>query len=42
VTSGVPATPRANRAHARTDDELRVATWAAFATTTAADAAGWP
>jgi transposase len=29
------------RAKARTDDELRAATWRAFATITAADAAGW-
>ena len=29
------------RAEARTDDELRAATWAAFATVTAPDAAGW-
>jgi transposase len=29
------------RARARTDDELRDATWAAFATVTARDAAGW-
>jgi transposase len=29
------------RAQARTDDDLRAATWAAFATITASDAAGW-
>ena len=29
------------RAQARTDDDLRAATWAAFATITKADAAGW-
>jgi transposase len=29
------------RAEARTDDDLRAATWAAFATITTADAAGW-
>jgi transposase len=29
------------RAKARTDDDLRAATWAAFATVTATDAAGW-
>jgi transposase len=29
------------RAEARTDDDLRAATWAAFATITSADAAGW-
>lgn len=29
------------RAQARTDDNLRAATWAAFATITPADAAGW-
>jgi transposase len=29
------------RAHARTDDALRAATWAAFATITTADIAGW-
>ena len=29
------------RAQARTDDDLRAATWAAFATITQADAAGW-
>ena len=29
------------RAQARTDDDLRAATWAAFATITPADAAGW-
>jgi transposase len=29
------------RAQARTDDALRAATWAAFATVTPADAAGW-
>ena len=29
------------RAQARTDDDLRTATWAAFATITTADAAGW-
>jgi transposase len=29
------------RARARTDDALRAATWAAFATITATDAAGW-
>jgi transposase len=29
------------RASARTDDDLRAATWAAFATITADDAAGW-
>jgi transposase len=29
------------RAEARTDDALRAATWAAFATITTADAAGW-
>jgi len=29
------------RAQARTDDELRAATWAAFATITPTDAAGW-
>ena len=29
------------RAEARTDDDLRAATWAAFATITKADAAGW-
>ena len=29
------------RAQARTDDALRAATWAAFATITTADAAGW-
>ena len=29
------------RAQARTDDDLRAATWAAFATVTADDAAGW-
>ena len=29
------------RAKARTDDDLRDATWAAFATITASDAAGW-
>jgi transposase len=29
------------RAQARTDDALRAATWAAFATITAADAIGW-
>jgi transposase len=29
------------RAEARTDDDLRDATWAAFATITTADAAGW-
>jgi transposase len=29
------------RARARTDDELRAATWAAFATITPTDAAGW-
>jgi transposase len=29
------------RAAARTDDDLRKATWAAFATITPADAAGW-
>ena len=29
------------RAEARTDDDLRAATWAAFATVTKADAAGW-
>lgn len=29
------------RAKARTDDTLRAATWAAFATVSAADAAGW-
>ena len=29
------------RAEARTDDDLRTATWAAFATITPADAAGW-
>ena len=29
------------RAQARTDDTLRVATWAAYATITTADAAGW-
>ena len=29
------------RAKARTDDTLRAATWAAFATVTSADAAGW-
>jgi hypothetical protein len=28
-------------AEARTDDALRTATWAAFATLTAADLAGW-
>ena len=29
------------RAQARTDDDLRAATWAAFATITTADASGW-
>jgi transposase len=29
------------RAEARTDDDLRAATWAAFATITASDVAGW-
>ena len=29
------------RAEARTDDDLRAATWAAFASITTADAAGW-
>ena len=29
------------RAQARTDDDLRTATWSAFATITPADAAGW-
>jgi len=29
------------RAQARTDDDLRAATWAAFATITSADATGW-
>ena len=29
------------RAEARTEDDLRTATWAAFATITSADAAGW-
>ena len=29
------------RAEARTDDDLRAATWAAFATITTADASGW-
>ena len=29
------------RAEARTDDDLRAATWAAFATITRTDAAGW-
>jgi len=29
------------RAQARTDDDLRTATWAAFATITSTDAAGW-
>jgi transposase len=29
------------RAEARTDDDLRAATWAAFATLTSADATGW-
>jgi transposase len=29
------------RAQARTDDDLRTATWAAFATITTADASGW-
>ncbi len=29
------------RAEAHTDDALRAATWAAFATLTLADAAGW-
>ena len=29
------------RAQARTDDELRAATWAAFATSTTTDASGW-
>ena len=29
------------RAEARTDDDLRAATWAAFATITTADAVGW-
>lgn len=29
------------RAEARTDDDLRAATWAAFATITSADTAGW-
>jgi hypothetical protein len=29
------------RAEARTDDTLRAATWAAFATITPRDAAGW-
>jgi transposase len=29
------------RARARTDDDLRTATWAAFATITSTDAAGW-
>jgi transposase len=29
------------RAEARTDDDLRAATWAAFATLTSADTAGW-
>src|SRR5205823_13982889 len=29
------------RAHARTDDDLRAATWAAFAAITPADATGW-
>lgn len=29
------------RAEARTDDDLRTATWAAFATITSADTAGW-
>jgi transposase len=29
------------RAQSRTDDDLRAATWAAFATITTADAAGW-
>jgi transposase len=29
------------RARARTDDDLRAATWAAFATVTSTDAAGW-
>lgn len=29
------------RAEARTDDDLRTATWAAFATITTADIAGW-
>lgn len=29
------------RAQARTDDDLRTATWAAFATITPTDAAGW-
>jgi transposase len=29
------------RAEARTDDDLRAATWAAFATISTADAAGW-
>ena len=29
------------RAQARTDDDLRAATWDAFATITTADATGW-
>jgi transposase len=33
--------PCLRRADARTDDDLRAATWAAFATITTADAAGW-
>jgi transposase len=33
--------PSLRRAEARTDDDLRAATWAAFATITPTDAAGW-
>jgi transposase len=32
---------RLRRAQARTDDDLRAATWAAFDTITTSDAAGW-